>query len=510
MHSGFVADPQVKAWTEGDASVVLYHPDLNKTRYLNPSGLSIWRQLARPNTVDRIARALTNEFEDAPKAELRKDVADFLAELCREEYCVPVETSGTTPAPDSGDPGSDDLSPSQPGASIEPLVGTAVGSSAQSSAASADLPDSGDSPASVDISLTAGCNLRCEYCFYASAMETRRDLGTEEWLQFFGELGRLPVRSVCLSGGEIFTRPDLWRLIDAVAANRLRFSILSNGTLIDEPTIGQLSIPSRRRRLDSIQVSVDGSCPAVHDRSRGEGSFVLAIRGLRLLKEAGFPVACRVTVNRYNVDDLENTARLLLEEIGLRSFGTNDAMPMGAGCANQSSICLSPEQQVTAMRTLHRLAERYGGRVTAMAGPLAKWRMYHEMEHARATGERPQRWQMGRLTACGCVFNKLSVHHDGTVTPCNLLAELELGRINRDSLKDIWKTHPTLAALKARRAILMESVPGCADCEWTAFCNGSCPGLAYELTGDFNRANPHDCYRRFIQETGVRFDHNED
>ena len=83
-----------------------------------------------------------------------------------------------------------------------------------------------------------------------------------------------------------------------------------------------------------------------------------------------------------------------------------------------------------------------------------------------------------------------------------MLAKLVLGHANRDSLKDIWHSHPTLKALKERRNIAMTEVPGCEDCEWAPFCNGSCPGLAHEMTGDFNLANPHDCYRRFLRDTG--------
>jgi radical SAM protein with 4Fe4S-binding SPASM domain len=124
------------------------------------------------------------------------------------------------------------------------------------------------------------------------------------------------------------------------------------------------------------------------------------------------------------------------------------------------------------------------------------------MEHAKATGELTTRWKMGYLTACGCMYNKLSVHHDGIITPCNILAKLVLGHINQDAITDIWKRHPTLKALKDRRKIPMTDVPGCEDCEWAPYCNGSCPGLAYEMTGDFNRANPHDCYRRFLKDTG--------
>ena len=48
----------------------------------------------------------------------------------------------------------------------------------------------------------------------------------------------------------------------------------------------------------------------------------------------------------------------------------------------------------------------------------------------------------------------------------------------------------------------MFEVKGCTDCEWNPYCNGSCPGLAHQLTGDFNQANPHDCYKTFVKETG--------
>ena len=49
----------------------------------------------------------------------------------------------------------------------------------------------------------------------------------------------------------------------------------------------------------------------------------------------------------------------------------------------------------------------------------------------------------------------------------------------------------------------MEEVAGCELCEWTPFCTGGCPGLAREMTGDFNRASPHDCYRRFLDNLGL-------
>ena len=461
----FIRAKEISACHHG-SNTILYNPDTNLEKTINPSAFFIWEKLNGAHNIDDISRALLENYESVAYEKVFQDVCDFISGLFEVKFIEIAQ-----------DP--------RQMLDVE------------------EYPEISDRPGDFDISLTGKCNLHCDYCFYAKEMQDRPDLSKEEWFTFFDELGRLAVRTMTLSGGEVFVRKDLFELIDRIIEKRMRYSILTNGTLIDEKTLSLFEEKKRRKRLNSIQVSIDGSCPEIHDKSRGEGSFKKAIRGLRLLKVAGFPITTRVTVNRHNVDDLDNIAALLLEDVGLPSFSTNDAMPMGAGCENQAGITLLPEQQVQAMKTLNRLEKKYNGRVNATAGPLAKWKSYGEMEHAKATGEKAARWQMGFLTACGCIFNKLAVHHDGVITPCNMLAELELGRINRDDIKTVWKTHPTLQALKDRRHIPMEKVPGCGDCEWAPYCNGSCPGLAQTMTGDFNQANPHDCYKRFLAATGL-------
>ncbi len=357
-------------------------------------------------------------------------------------------------------------------------------------------------PTEVEIALTGRCNLHCQYCFYNDEMVARQDQPTHVWLAFFEELSRLAVRRVTLTGGEVFTRQDFWELVDGIIANKMRYSILSNGTLIDEKTLARFQVGKRRLRLDSIQISIDGSRAEIHNLSR-PNSFDRALRGLRLLKEAGFPVTVRTTINKHNLHDLENIAKLLLEDVGLPSFSTNEAMPMGAGCDNQKSITLTAAEKLEAMRTMQRLLQRYPGRLQASAGPQSKLKMYADMERARRTGESVSAYTSGHLTACGCIFSKLGVLHDGTIVPCHVLHQLHLGHITTDSLEEIWHTHPIIQAMRQRRSIPMRQVPGCTGCEWADYCNGSCPGLAYELTGELNRANPEDCYRRFLRETGV-------
>lgn len=462
----FIRNPCVSIRKLDGDGAVLYLADSGKERVLNSTGFFVWQSLDGSLSTGDIINAITEIFDAAVHSQVTADVCEFLQVVAAESFILPQQTRSTATEKHH------------------------------------EFISFNDAPKSLDLSLTGKCNLKCAYCFYNNEMTSRSDLDQEVWLSFFDELGRLAVRDVNLSGGEVFLRPDLWELIDGLIANRMRYSITTNGTLITEKTLQAFTQGKRRIRLNSIQVSIDGSCAAVHDKSRGNGSFKKAVRGLRLLKEADLPVTVRVTINRHNVQDLVNIARLLLDDICIGHFGTNDAMPMGSGCANQPDISLTPQQQIQAMHSLAGLANKYNGRVVATAGPLAKWRSYQEMEHARKTGEKPTRWLMGYLTSCGCVFNKLSVHHDGIITPCNMLTQLELGKINVNSLRKIWRNHPTLKALKDRRTIPMTHVQGCENCEWNAFCNGSCPGLAFELTGDFNLANPHDCYRKFLRETG--------
>jgi SynChlorMet cassette radical SAM/SPASM protein ScmE len=349
------------------------------------------------------------------------------------------------------------------------------------------------------IALTGRCDLKCKYCFYSDEMTALSDLPTDRWLALFKELGRMKVMDVMLTGGEVFTRRDFFELVDGIIANRMRYSILSNGTLITEKVLEKFNEGKRRLRLNYIQISIDGSSAEINDKSR-PNSFARALRGLRLLKQADFPVTVRTTINHHNLHDLENIARLLLEDIGLQAFTTNEAMPMGAGCDNQGDIALSSREKAEAMEIISQLLERYPGRLSATAGPQAKTKMYADMEHARRTGEMADSWRMGYLTACGCIFSNLDILHDGTIVPCHMLYGLTLGNITTDSLEEIWRMHPILEAMRNRRAIPMQQVPGCEQCAWTSYCNGSCPGLPYQLTGDFNRANPEDCYSRFLME----------
>jgi len=57
--------------------------------------------------------------------------------------------------------------------------------------------------------------------------------------------------------------------------------------------------------------------------------------------------------------------------------------------------------------------------------------------------------------------------------------------------------------LRQRHTVSLETDPHCTGCAYQQYCTGGCPGVAYPLTGDVNRANPRDCYRAYIGEDPV-------
>ena len=355
------------------------------------------------------------------------------------------------------------------------------------------------SPRTVHLEISSKCNLRCLYCYYFdNPAVDYTNLPTEQWLQFFAELGSIAVMNVSLSGGEPFLRPDLTDLIEGIIQNKMRFSINSNGTLIDDHIAEYIA---GTHRCNYVQVSIDGASPKVHDSCRGNGSFVKAVRGIKTLQRHGVKVAVRVTLHHHNVHDITNIARFLLDELGISGFGTNSAGYIGACRKNAGEVLLTKEDRQMAMHDLLSLSQKYPGRIAALAGPLYEAKYWRKMEMARLNHD-PAFTNCGHLTACGCPFDEISVRADGMIIPCSMLAHMVLGRINRDSLQDVWLNNPELNRLRMRRSIPLNELEFCKGCGYMQYCTGNCPGTAFTLTGDTNSPSPDACLRKFLEEGG--------
>lgn len=365
------------------------------------------------------------------------------------------------------------------------------------------------SPRSVDIDITTRCNLRCAYCYHFSGPgDVGADLPASEWLKFLKKIGNAGIMDVTLQGGEPFLRPDLEEIINGIIENRMRFSILTNGTLITDAAAAYIAFT---RRCNGIQISIDGSDPEIHDPLRGNGSFVNAVAGIRRLQRHGISVMVRVTIHPLNYMDLNNIAAFLLDELQLPSFSTNAACHLGAARQNSMHVGLDIQQRSAVIKTLIALDRQYPGRITGMAGPLYEARTWLAMRRSlekSATGKKNLHGQAddfavnGYLRGCGCVFSKIAVRADGVLVPCIMLGHMRLGRINRDDFIGIWRQHPEMEKMRQRRHIPLTRFSFCQDCEYISFCTGNCPATAFTTTGAIDFPSPDGCLKRFLEAGG--------
>jgi len=195
-------------------------------------------------------------------------------------------------------------------------------------------------------------------------------------------------------------------------------------------------------------------------------------------------VTVRVTIHRKNVRDLEAIADYLLEDMGLPGFSTNAASPMGLCLGRYGRIQLTVEEQTLAMEKMLMLTRKYEGRINAQAGPLAQARDWRMMEQARCEGRDtiPGR---GYLTGCGGPMSQMAVRADGVFVPCCQIPHVEMGRINRDVLEEMWQDHPELKKIEGagpHPAPFLRILPGMRIPE---LLHRQLPGVGLQRCGRF-------------------------
>jgi len=155
------------------------------------------------------------------------------------------------------------------------------------------------------ISPTMRCNLRCKGC-YAAGYSKEDDLPLERIDRLIDEAKELGMYFFTFSGGECFVRPDLLDLWKK--HHDCFFQVYTNGTLLDEVTVGRLV------KLGNVapMVSVEGSREET-DMRRGRGMNDRVMETFGRLSEAGLLFGFSATCTRSSADYIASDA--FLEEM---------------------------------------------------------------------------------------------------------------------------------------------------------------------------------------------------
>lgn len=78
----YVANPDVSCRIEGDAGAVLFNPDTDTTRLINPTGIVLWNYLSEPRMVGELVAFVAGSYSSIPDtASVQKDIEAFMKDL---------------------------------------------------------------------------------------------------------------------------------------------------------------------------------------------------------------------------------------------------------------------------------------------------------------------------------------------------------------------------------------------------------------------------------------------
>lgn len=160
--------------------------------------------------------------------------------------------------------------------------------------------------------MTQACGLACKHC-RAEAMPSAHpfELTTNESKAFLDQLLGFgdPLPHVILTGGDPLRRRDIYDLIDYACGIGLEVSITPSAT--PELTNGAIS-KLKEHGIQSLGLSLDGSCAAKHDAIRGiAGTFDRTIQAARHAGKIGLPIQVNTLASEETADDLPAIYELL-------------------------------------------------------------------------------------------------------------------------------------------------------------------------------------------------------
>jgi uncharacterized protein len=258
--------------------------------------------------------------------------------------------------------------------------------------------------------------------------------------------------------------------------------LLTNGTLIDENLASFLAGEVN----PGIQISLEGSTAALHDRLRGPGSFRRVLEAIELLQAAGLAdnLTLSTTIMRPNLGDLPSLIALA-QTLGIPRVRFLPLRPVGRARERWSVVGSGLET---------RDYESFFDFVAGLRGPekpaldiscgLSGWLLALP--------------ESGAADACWCsVGQQLVVGVDGSVFPCVLLMrpEFALGQIFHGRLAAMMASATMAAAVKALTERRVK-IARCSGCTWRNLCQSGCMGQALDRTGTVLDEDGFCDYRR--------------
>lgn len=301
---------------------------------------------------------------------------------------------------------------------------------------------------SVMLELTYKCSEQCVHCYNIGA--TRNDnevsyrniegeLSLEDYQRIIDELYDEGLIKVCLSGGDPFSKPIVWELIDYLYRKDIAFDVFTNGQMLVH-SINRLA--NYYPRL--VGISIYSTDPIIHDSiTRTKKSWEKSMSVVQKLSELGVSMELKCCIMRPNVKTYKGVGDIARKYGAIAQFEVNVTDSIDGDKCVSEYLRLDENTLKIVLRD---------DNIPLYVG-----------KEAPSYGGQPKKMDEN---SCGAGYNSFCITPNGWLIPCCAF-HLYFGNLKKQSLKDILGSQ----MLKWWRDLTLEQYEECGTHDYCNYCN---------------------------------------
>lgn len=333
-------------------------------------------------------------------------------------------------------------------------------------------------PSEVIWNITNSCDLFCRHCYVAAdSQRSGRELSPVEALDLVRQIGEAQVPLLFITGGEPFTRPDLYAILAKAQEYGTKVVVSTNGLSIDDAAADRLV----QYDIDYVAISLYGP-EAFHDSYVGaKGSYRTTIANIGRLKRRGIKVGVKTTVTAATFPHFFDLVQVA-KDLGSGLVYACDLIASGRAVPLR-------EQRVTSEQWLKIadfivkdvLATPQGGLEYDIGALPSLAMVIRERFQTEGIDTSRAEARLRIKSACPVGRGLMGINSDGDVLPCSFVQDYNVGNIRDLGLRGAVEKLFTLgdAPVSGR----------CGTCDHLSLCRG-CRVKAFHHSGDVLGEDP--------------------
>ncbi len=156
--------------------------------------------------------------------------------------------------------------------------------------------------------ITRRCNYHCKHCCSrAGAVNVQDGISTTRALELLEEMHNAGIKSIYISGGEPFIRPDIFQILEYAQKYNFEVNISTNGSLLTDSFVEKLKCSSIRK----IHISLDSIFEDDFNFFRGGNYYKQTLSSIDKIVNASLYLRVGIVLWKRNLSQIESMITFL-------------------------------------------------------------------------------------------------------------------------------------------------------------------------------------------------------